>query len=157
MVNNRGDIMAHFESETAQKLVKAFQQFRKTGWHEKKIAGFNPSEFRVLALIQRANEHNSEMKVSEISQKLKVTPPTVTQIINVLEKDGFIERTIHPEDRRAVNISLTKAGFQATERARKAFSDTFLGLIDYLGEEESLQLAELLSKVHDYFNQLEHE
>ena len=147
--------MAHFESETAQKLMRAFQQFRKTGWHEKKIAGFNPSEFRVLALIQRANENNSEMKVSEISQKLKVTPPTVTQIINVLEKDGFIERTIHPDDRRSVKISLTEEGLQATEQARQTFTNTFLGLIDYLGEAESLQLAELLSNVHDYFNQLE--
>ncbi|PLS09522.1 MarR family winged helix-turn-helix transcriptional regulator [Neobacillus cucumis] len=149
--------MAHFESETAQKLIKAFQQFRKTGWHEKKIGGFNPSEFRVLALIQRANENCIEMKVSEISQKLKVTPPTVTQIINVLEKDGFIERTINPEDRRAVKISLTEAGLEETERARKAFSETFLGLIDYLGEEESNQLAELLFRVHEYFNQVENQ
>ncbi|MEH7097772.1 MarR family winged helix-turn-helix transcriptional regulator [Neobacillus vireti] len=149
--------MAHFESETAQKLMKAFQQFRKTGWHEKKIAGFNPSEFRVLALLQRANENNSELKVSEISQKLRVTPPTVTQIINVLERDGFIERTIHPADRRSVKISLTKEGLQATEQARQKFANTFLGLIDYLGEAESVQLAELLFKVHDYFNQLENQ
>jgi DNA-binding MarR family transcriptional regulator len=149
--------VAHFESETAQKLMKAFQQFRKTGWHEKKIAGFNPSEFRVLALLQRANMNNSEMKVSEISQKLNVTPPTVTQIINGLEKDGFIERTIHPEDRRAVKISLTEEGLQATEQARQTFANTFLGLIDYLGEAESLQLAESLFKVHDYFNQLENQ
>ncbi|MBM7656070.1 MarR family winged helix-turn-helix transcriptional regulator [Neobacillus cucumis] len=147
--------MAHFESETAQKLISAFQQFRKTGRQEKKIGRFNPSEFRVLALIQRAKENNSEMKVSEISQKLRVTPPTVTQIINVLEKDGFIERTINQEDRRAVKIRLTEAGIKAAEQARKKFSETFLGLVDYLGEKESQQLADLLFKVHDYFEQLD--
>ncbi|MEH7418891.1 MarR family transcriptional regulator [Neobacillus drentensis] len=149
--------MADYESETAQKLIKAFQQFRKAGRNEKKIAGFNPSEFRVLFLIQRANENNSEMKVSEISQKLRVTPPTVTQIINVLEKAGYIERTINPEDRRAVKISLTEEGLKATERARKKFTETFLGLVDYLGEKESDQLAELLFKVHEYFKQLDHQ
>ncbi|MCM3727484.1 MarR family transcriptional regulator [Neobacillus cucumis] len=149
--------MAGTENETAHKLIKAFQQFRKTGRNEKKIAGFNPSEFRVLFLIQRANENNSEMKVSEISQKLRVTPPTVTQIINGLEKDGYIERTINPEDRRAVKISLTEAGLKATEQARKKFNETFLGLIDYLGEKDSEQLAELLFKVHDYFNQLDNQ
>jgi len=147
--------MAGNENETAQKLIKAFQQFRKAGRQEKKIAGFNPSEFRVLFLIQRANENNREMKVSEISQKLRVTPPTVTQIINGLEKDGYIERTINPEDRRAVKISLTEAGLSATEQARKSFNETFLGLIDYLGEKDSEQLADLLFKVHDYFNQLD--
>lgn len=147
--------MADIESITAQKLLKSFMQFRKTGWHDKKIAGFNPSEFRVLAAIQReANDKNTKMKVSEISQLLQVTPPTITQIINVLEKNGLIERTVDPEDRRAVKIRLTLAGMKATKDARKAFSKTFTGLIDFLGEEESNHLAELLFKVQHYYNGL---
>jgi DNA-binding MarR family transcriptional regulator len=146
--------MADLESSTAQKLLKAFMQFRKTGWHEKKIAGYNPSEFKVLVTIKHGTEEKSDMKVSEISQKLHVTPPTVTQIINVLEKDGLVERSTDTEDRRAVKIKLTQAGMAVTEQAKKAFSETFSGLIDYLGEEESEQLANLLFKVQHYFNQL---
>ncbi|EKN65486.1 transcriptional regulator, marr family protein [Neobacillus bataviensis LMG 21833] len=150
--------MADFESGTAQKLLQSFMQFKKKGWHNKKIAGFNPSEFRVLATIQRcANDKNTEMKVSEISQILEVTPPTITQIVNILEKDCLVERTVDQEDRRAVKIKLTPAGMEATQSARKAFGETFLGLIDYLGVEESEQLAVLLSKVHDYFNQESHQ
>ncbi len=148
-------MMANIESPTSQKLLHAFMQFRKTGWHDKKIAGYNPSEFKVLATIEHgANKHQTEMKVSEISQQLKVTPPTVTQIINTLEKDGLVERTIDPNDRRAVKIKLTPKGLKAAQKAREAFTETFLGLIDYLGEEESEQLADLLSKVHQYFQQL---
>jgi DNA-binding MarR family transcriptional regulator len=147
--------MADIDSATAQKLLKSFMQFRKTGWHEKKIAGYNPSEFKVLATIkQGANDQKTEMKLSEISQILQVTPPTVTQIINILEKDGLVERTVDPNDRRAVKIRLTIKGVEVTKQARKAFSETFTGLIDYLGEEESEQLANLLAKVHQYFNQL---
>src|SRR3954447_15724319 len=138
--------MAEIEGATAQKLIQSFMKFRKTGWHDKKIAGFNPSEFRVLAAIQRgANAKNTEMKVSEISQQLRVTPPTITQIINVLDKNGLIERSVDPEDRRAVKIKLNEAGLEAAEQAKRAFTDTFLGLIDYLGEKESEQLADLLS------------
>jgi len=147
--------MADFKGDTGKRLLKSFVQFKKTGWHEKKIAGFNPSEFRVLAAIQQgANEKHNEMKVSEISQQLKVTPPTVTQIINILDKDGLIERTIDTDDRRAVKIKLTSTGVHAVEQARKAFEETFLGLIDYLGEKESEQLADLLFKVHEYFNEI---
>lgn len=147
--------MASMESPTAQKLLQAFMQFRKTGRHVSHIAGYNPSEFKVLATIEHgANRKQTEMKVSEISHQLKVTPPTVTQIINTLEKDGLVERTIDPEDRRAVKIKLTPKGMEASQRARKAFSETFLGLIDYLGVEESEQLAELLAKVHQYFQEL---
>lgn len=145
--------MDNIESNTAQKLLQSFMQFRKTGWHDKKVAGFNPSEFRVLIAIYReANAKNTEMKVSEISQLLQVTPPTITQIINVLERDGLIERTVDAEDRRAVKIKLTPAGIKATEDGRKAFTETFTGLVDYLGEEESKHLADLLFKVQQYFN-----
>ncbi|CEG25496.1 MarR family winged helix-turn-helix transcriptional regulator [Bacillus sp. B-jedd] len=144
--------MAQFDSETAQKLINTFMQFRKTGWHTKKIAGFNPSEFKMMAVIKQGmSEGNGVMKVSEISQKLHVTPPTVTQLINVLEKDGFVERTIDPDDRRAVKIRLTEKGLEVTDQARKAFREKFLGLIDHLGEEDSLKLAELLTKVNEYF------
>ena len=147
--------MADFDSPIAQKLLKSFMQFRKTGWHDKKIAGYNPSEFKVLATIRHgANDLNAEMKISEISKLLQVTPPTVTQIINTLEKDGLVERMVDPEDRRAVKIKLSEAGMEATEKARKVFSQTFLGLIDFLGEEDSEQLANLLSKAHEYFNEL---
>jgi DNA-binding MarR family transcriptional regulator len=146
--------VADIESATAQKLLKAFMKFRKTGWHEKKIGGYNPSEFKVLAAIQQgANEKNDEMKVSEISQRLQVTPPTVTQIINILEKDGLVERAVDPEDRRAVKIKLTQAGMEETARAKNRFNEKFTGLIDYLGEAESEQLADLLDKVHHYFNE----
>jgi DNA-binding MarR family transcriptional regulator len=149
--------MASYNNETVQKLLKSFMEFRKIGWHNKKIAGYNPSEFKVLVTIQReANEKKTEMKISEISQFLQVTPPTITQIINVLEKDGLVERTIDPEDRRAVKIKLTPEGLKVTAKARLAFSETFLGLIDFLGEEESEQLADLLSKVQQYFNQQSH-
>ncbi|RDU36703.1 MarR family transcriptional regulator [Neobacillus piezotolerans] len=140
------------DSEIAQKLINTFMQFRKSGWHEKKIAGFNPSEFKIMAVIkQGTNEGGGGMKVSEISQRLHVTPPTVTQLINVLEKDGLVAREIDPNDRRSVNVRLTDKGDEVTEQARKAFRETFLGLIDYLGEEDSDKLAELLSKVNEYY------
>jgi DNA-binding MarR family transcriptional regulator len=145
--------MADLQSDTAQKLLQAFMQFRKTGWHEKKINGFNPSEFKVLATIERGlKDQKDVMKISEISQKLQVTPPTVTQIINTLEREGLVERTFDPEDRRAVKIKLTQKGLEATSHARSVFSETFTGLIDFLGEKESDHLADLLMKVIDYFN-----
>ena len=147
--------MADLESASAQRLLKAFMQFRKTSWHNKKIAGFNPSEFKVLNIIEReANQKQTEMKVSDISRILQVTPPTVTQIVNVLEKEGLVERKIDPGNRRAVQIKLTAEGAMTVEQARKALTDSFSGLIDYLGVEESEHLAELLNKVHQYYDGL---
>lgn len=143
------------KSDQEKKLFYAFMQFRKTEWHKKKIAGYNPSELKVLFTIKHGTQEKNGMKVSEISQQLHVTPPTVTQIINILEKDGLIERKIDKEDRRAVKIHLTEAGMQVTDQAKEAFSETLSGLIDYLGEEESEHLIQLLTKVYQYFSKKE--
>lgn len=140
------------DSETAQRLINTFMQFRRSRWHEKKIAGFNPSEFKIMSVLNQGMKENSDgMKVSEISERLHVTPPTVTQLINSLEKEELVERTIDPNDRRSVNVRLTGKGIEVTRQAREAFKETFLGLIDYLGEEDSDKLAELLSKVNEYY------
>jgi len=135
-------------NSTAQKLFRAFMQFHKMGWHEGSIAGCKPSEIRVLFCIKKGLKLDTpEMKVSEISKQLHVTSPTITQLLKGLEADGLIERRIDPTDRRTVGITLTKKGERVTQQAAEAFSASLNGLIEYLGEEESDQLAELLSKV----------
>jgi hypothetical protein len=52
-------------------------------------------------------------------------------------------------------VNLTKQGEQVTEQADEAFSATMRGLIDYLGEQQSSQLADLLFKVFRYFSENE--
>ena len=97
----------------------------------------------------------SEMKVSEISKQLRVTPPTITQVLNSLEANGLIERQIDKTDRRMVSVKLTRKGEIVTQQAEEAFSASINGLIEYLGEEQSNQLADLLSKAFRYFNEKE--
>ena len=145
--------MTKFEDVTTQGLFKAFMQFKQINWHEKQIAGYNPSEIKVLfAIAHGTNGEKTDMKVSEISKQLNVTSPTVTQIINKLEKDDIVLRNIDPSDRRAVNIRLTDKGCRIVDEAKTVLSNTFVGLIEYLGEEDSQQLAVLLTKVFEYYN-----
>lgn len=139
---------------TAQKLLRAFTQFHRAEWHQRTIAGCKPSEIRVLFCIKKGLKPDCpEMKVSEISKVLHVTSPTITQLLKGLETNGLIERSIDPTDRRAVGITLTKKGELVTVQAADAFFASMNGLIEYLGEEQSNQLAELLSKVLQYYDE----
>lgn len=129
-------------------------QFRKAGWQGRTVEGYKPSEIMLLFCIKRGVESGScGMKVSEISQRLHVKSPTVTQLINGLEKDGLVKRNTDPDDRRAVSVILTERGEELTDKASERFSETFDGLIEFLGEEQSEQLAELLTKVFVYFKE----
>lgn len=141
---------------TEQRLISALMQFKRLGWHHQTIAGCKPSEIRVLFCIKKStNLASTEMKVSEISKRLHVTSPTVTQLLKGLEANELIERKIDPIDRRAVGVKLTEKGEMVVQQAMDAFSDSMRGLIDYLGEEQSNQFADLLSKAFHYFNERE--
>lgn len=121
---------------------------RKAHWKHS-VEGHKPSEMTLLICIARANSAEG-LKVSEISRFLGLTPPTVTQLINSLEAKQMVERQADASDRRVVRIKLTEQGKIITRRARDHMDATLKRMVEYLGEEESDHLAELLLKVHAY-------
>ena len=58
------------------------------------------------------------------------------------------------EDRRVVRVRLTDSGLAIVEKATDTFMSRFNGLAEYLGEEQSNQLADLLSKAFTYFDEV---
>jgi len=146
--------MSSNDSGVARRLMEAFLQFKRLHWHQSPIAGLRHSELTVLYCIKRkAASDGPGIKVSEISNILKVASPTITQLINSLETKGLIERGVDKEDRRAVPITLTDEGEIAVKKATDAGLAYYEGLAEYLGEEDSNKLAGLLSKVFIYVNE----
>lgn len=147
--------MSGTRSKTAQDLLEAFSRFRRLNWHHDAVIGLKPREVMVLSLVkERAESEGTGVTISELSESLKVTSPTVTQLINSLESDGYVERTADPVDRRAVRIGLTEKGEDAIAKALERFHALFDGLVEHLGEEDSRLLSRLLSRVFEYFRQI---
>jgi DNA-binding MarR family transcriptional regulator len=90
------------------------------------------------------------LMVSEISGKLNVTSPTITQHINSLEAQELVERHADPADRRVVRIQLSDKGKKYIQRINEARLNMFVDLVKHLGEEESLLFAEMMRKASDY-------
>lgn len=142
-------------SKAAQELLDAFTRFKLAKWHHTPGVDVRPREIMVFRLIRErgGGPGGAGITVSEISDFLGVTSPTVTQLLNSLEEGGFVERSADPSDRRAVRIRLTEKGESALNRAMASFFTAFDGLVEYLGEADSHALAELLSRASVYFSQ----
>ncbi|MCW3016935.1 MAG: MarR family transcriptional regulator [Solirubrobacterales bacterium] len=69
---------------------------------------------RVRALRRLAAQPHT---LRELAAKLTADPPYVTVIVDDLEQRGLVQRTPHPEDRRAKLVQLTDAGRAAAARA----------------------------------------
>ena len=59
-------------------------------------------------------EHSGPSTQQAMATALEVTPRNVTGLVDALETHGFVERTPHPNDRRATLVRLTASGEQAT-------------------------------------------
>ncbi len=143
------------ENVTARKLFEAFMQFRTLNRRQSVIAGLTPGEMMILWCVQRASACDTAgVKVSKLSDLLNVASPTITQHINNLETQGLVQRSMDKDDRRVVRVSLTDKGESVVKKASEAFLARFNGLAERLGEEQSNQLADLLSEVFTYFDEV---
>jgi DNA-binding MarR family transcriptional regulator len=88
--------------------------------------------------------------VSELSAMLEVASPTVTPLVRSLEERGMVLRYNDKEDRRAVRVKLTEQGIAHIKELAKKRSAQIQGLVEFLGEEKSQQLIELLEQVYMY-------
>lgn len=157
LVNNkiRGGEMETNENTTSHKLLTTLIKLKRTNWHPNQVAGLTHSEIMVLfAIDKNVKPGEYGIKVSHISHLLMVAPPTITQLINNLETNGFVQRNSDKADRRAVRIVLTEKGKETIKEAAQLFYASINGLVDYLGEDNSKQLIELLSKVINYINEI---
>ena len=148
-----GVLMDDTQREAAKRLVDVCWKLSRTNWHQSPIAGLRSSEMWALYCIKKNTDLDSPgIKVSEISNFLRVTSPSVTQLVNSLEAQGLVERNVDTEDRRVVRVRLTEKGERILGKAAGTFHELFEGLVEYLGEESTNRLAELLSQVLSYFD-----
>lgn len=136
-----------------KRLMDSIQRFGKADWRRETRWGIKASEVRVLLCIKDIYRQCDNANVSDISKRLSVTSPTVTQMIKSLAAHGLIERTPDPRDKRVSTIKLTARGEEITEKATNHFRTVYSGLRERLGKEQTDTLIHLLDQVYDYFEE----
>ena len=103
--------------------------------HDRKLAvseALGLSFARVRALRRLAAQ---PLTLRALADRLAADPPYVTLIVDDLEQRGLVQRTPHPEDRRAKLVQLTEAGRAAAARADEILDDPPAALLDVPAED----------------------
>ncbi|MBB3645232.1 DNA-binding MarR family transcriptional regulator [Rhizobium sp. BK619] len=107
--------------------------------------GLSTSAFDVLATLRRAGAPH-RLSPGELLEMTMVSSGTMTNRIDQLEKAGFVERILNPEDRRSVLIALTDKGFSTVEEAVGAHVANQQRLTRNLSAADKAELDRLLRK-----------
>jgi len=95
-------------SKVCQKLIINLQKaFSESG------VEVTPIQVMLLFFLQK----NDGSSLTQISQGLMLENPTVTGLIDRLEKLGYVKRSDHPDDRRVYSIYLTEKGKKVANKA----------------------------------------
>jgi len=98
---------------------------------------------RYEALMLLSFTREGTLPLGKIGERLQVHRTSVTNIIDKLEADGFVQRVPHEADRRTTLAQITAAGRDVAGRATELLNDDAFGLAA-LDEDEQERLTELL-------------
>ena len=95
-------------SKVCQKLIVNLQKvFSETGIE------VTPIQVMLLFFLQK----NDGSSLTQISQGLMLENPTVTGLIDRLEKLDYVKRSDHPDDRRVYLVHITEKGKKVANKA----------------------------------------
>lgn len=81
---------------------------------DERLRNIGQSAARMEALAAIMNSPSLSAQV-DIAKRLRIEGPTMTRMLDTLEKDGLVERLADPTDRRTKQLRVTAAGEAALE------------------------------------------
>ena len=76
--------------------------------------GLSDAKLEMLGVLECCQERRACLY--DLGERLRVTRPNITKLVDGLERGGLVERLPHPDDKRMVQAHLTPAG-EAVARA----------------------------------------
>lgn len=151
---NRTPSEQHLTPPQLERLNEAWERFlaavRRTrarvGGSED---GLSLSQYELIRPLS-----SGRLPIGRLAERTGVAPATATQILDSLERDGFVERSRTAADRRTVNVTLTQQGRRAVERKRRRLVDQRRRLFENLEPEERGQTERVLRHLAEIMEDL---
>ena len=111
--------------------------------------GISGAQWGVLRALYRAEQEGLVgLRLTDLGDRLLVRPPSVTTVVDRLEREGLVARRASATDRRAKHVSLAPAGQELVRRVMEAHPGQIAHMLGGLDLQEQAQLLHLLDRLH---------
>jgi len=115
---------------------------------DKYLEGLTSRQY--MTMIAMAHLEENERTINNIARKLGTTKQSVKQLINIIEKKGYIITEPSTRDKRAVNMKFTEAGIQVMLKCGEQGIYLFADLFKDFSSNEIETLWVLLKKLYRF-------
>ena len=119
--------------------------------NDKKLAEYELTnqQGRLLGAIFNGLRDGKNLNRKYLEDVMELKGPSVTSLLNSLEKNGFILRLATKEDGRARQIIVTEKGKQLVDEMEEVFEATEQKLLNGMTKTEKTELKRLLMMVYE--------
>lgn len=102
-----------------------------------------PSQWRAVATLMR----HRTLRLSELSEHLRIAPRSTTEVVDGLQERGFVERLPDPHDRRATLVQLTDKGAELVKAIGSVRAADAEGIFGVLDDTDRAELGRILRRL----------
>jgi DNA-binding MarR family transcriptional regulator len=119
--------------------------------------GISASQWAILRALNRAESTGQRgLRLTDLGQRLLIQPPSVTGVVDRLERHGLLARQPLETDQRARLVALTPAGRKLVSTVLKGHATQVRSLFAQYDSAEVKSLAVLLQKLETRLDALTH-
>ena len=117
--------------------------------------GVPPAYIQYMDVIHTLQNGDSDVKVkvSDISDMLKLPRPGVTRTVKEMEKKGYLSKTTSKEDGRITYITITQKGEQLSEKYDKNYYSRLVEYMEDISDEEADCMIHTIDKFYKVMNE----
>lgn len=138
---SKASATSSLEQRISVALHKLSLALKHQAWQGAGPRGLSPTQGQILAALVA-----SPLRPSSLSERLAVSPPTISDSVRVLVDKGLLERERDHQDARATVLRLTDAGREEAARCL-SWPDFLGGALEPLSSEERASLLAMLLKI----------
>lgn len=136
---SRSDSATYLAAQLAKGFSRSLQKKAAT-------LGFSPGQFPVLIELW----HEDGLTQRQLLDRVDIEQATLANTLSRMERDGLIQRKVHPKDKRAQIIELTPKAKEleeeAIDAAREADDLVFSGFLQF---ERELMMEYVRRAIHN--------
>jgi DNA-binding MarR family transcriptional regulator len=108
--------------------------------------GITHIQFNILRILEARMPDKLSLK--EVQDGLLFPTSDVSRLLDRLVKRGLVERTVCPENRRKIDLSITREGLQIIHASIPAIEECLDGYYkSTINEEERLQVIDVMKRI----------
>lgn len=132
---------------TSRLSYRFFRVSHALGGHFRALAhehGFNRTKGAVMGMLSHAEDG---LTASALRQRIGVTAASMSNALNEMERDGWVRRTPHPDDARAMLIHLTERGRDTMQAFPGVFENIEARAFAGFSQDELAALRSMLERI----------